>query len=88
MARTSTRPSTTAPTPTDATLARAASSEDAGDLRDGPPRWADDGGMATAEYAVATLAAVGFAGLLYAVLRSGEVQEMLLSLVRSALGTP
>jgi hypothetical protein len=46
-----------------------------------------DAGMATAEYAVATLAAVGFAGLLFAVLRSGEVQEMLAELVRRALGT-
>lgn len=44
-----------------------------------------DAGMATAEYAVATLAACGFAGLLVAVLRSGEVQEMLLSIVRRAL---
>ena len=44
-------------------------------------------GMATAEYAVATLAAVGFAGLLFAVLRSGEVQELLLELVRRALGS-
>lgn len=47
----------------------------------------DDLGMATAEYAVATLAAVGFAGLLFAVLRSGEVQELLLELVRRALST-
>ncbi|MGJ7439829.1 DUF4244 domain-containing protein [Aquipuribacter sp. MA13-6] len=46
-----------------------------------------DLGMATAEYAVATLAAVGFAGLLFAVLRSGEVQELLLELVRRALST-
>lgn len=44
-----------------------------------------DAGMATAEYAVATLAAVGFAGLLFTVLRSGEVQELLLDLVRRAL---
>jgi hypothetical protein len=48
---------------------------------------AGDLGMATAEYAVATLAAVGFAGLLFAVLRSGEVQELLLELVRRALST-
>jgi len=44
-----------------------------------------DAGMATAEYAVATLAACGFAGLLVAVLSGGEVQEMLLSIVRRAL---
>ncbi|MFC3689576.1 DUF4244 domain-containing protein [Aquipuribacter hungaricus] len=46
----------------------------------------EDAGMATAEYAVATLAAVGFAGLLFAVLGSGEVQGLLLGLVRRALG--
>jgi len=45
----------------------------------------EEAGMATAEYAVATLAACGFAGLLVAVLSSGEVQEMLLSIVRRAL---
>ena len=42
-------------------------------------------GLATAEYAIATVAAAGFAGLLIVVLRSGEVREMLLGLVRSAL---
>jgi hypothetical protein len=46
---------------------------------------ARDAGMATAEYAIATIAAVGFAGLLVVVLRSGEVQELLLGLVRRAL---
>lgn len=45
----------------------------------------DDAGMATAEYAVATLAACGFAGLLVAILRSGQVREMLLSIVEKAL---
>ena len=43
--------------------------------------------MATAEYAVATLAAVGFAGLLLAVLRGGEVEGMLLDLIRRALSS-
>jgi hypothetical protein len=42
-------------------------------------------GMATAEYAIATLAACGFAGLLLTVLRSGEVREMLEALVHRAL---
>ncbi|MBG6179501.1 DUF4244 domain-containing protein [Arthrobacter sp. CAN_A1] len=42
-------------------------------------------GMATAEYAIATLAAVGFAALLVAVLSSGEVRGMLMSLISSAL---
>ncbi|MGW6263823.1 DUF4244 domain-containing protein [Cellulosimicrobium funkei] len=44
-----------------------------------------EGGLATAEYAIATVAAAGFAGLLIVVLKSGEVREMLLGIVRSAL---
>lgn len=45
-------------------------------------------GAATAEYAITTLAAVGFAGLLVVVLRSGEVRGMLTDIVRSALSLP
>lgn len=44
-----------------------------------------EAGMATAEYAIATLAAVAFAALLVAVLSSGDVREMLMSLIRAAL---
>jgi Protein of unknown function (DUF4244) len=44
-----------------------------------------EAGMATAEYAIATVAAAGFAGLLVVILRSGEVRELLLGIVRSAL---
>lgn len=44
-----------------------------------------EAGMATAEYAIATLAAVGFAGLLVLILRSGEVRGLLTSLVEMAL---
>ena len=42
-------------------------------------------GAATAEYAIATMAAVGFAGLLVVIMRSDEVRTILLDLVRSAL---
>lgn len=57
----------------------------AGVPRTSPP-WTDrEAGMATAEYAIATLAAVAFAGLLAVVLGSDEVRSMLLSLIRSAL---
>ncbi len=42
-------------------------------------------GAATAEYAVATMAAVGFAGLLVVILRGDEVRGMLVELVRNAL---
>ncbi|GAA3282944.1 DUF4244 domain-containing protein [Nesterenkonia halobia] len=56
---------------------------------DGPCRraelWAEEDGLATAEYGIVMLAAVGFAGLLVAVLSSGEVQEMLHGLVEQAL---
>ncbi|MGN8244848.1 DUF4244 domain-containing protein [Cellulomonas soli] len=44
-----------------------------------------EAGMATAEYAIATLAAVGFAGLLLVILRSDEVRGMLTGLIRQAL---
>lgn len=44
-----------------------------------------DAGLATAEYAIVMIAAVGFAGLLVVILSSGEVREALTSLVRSAL---
>jgi Protein of unknown function (DUF4244) len=44
-----------------------------------------DAGMATAEYAIATLAACGFAALLVTILRSGEVQGLLLGIIRHAL---
>ena len=37
-------------------------------------------GSATAEYAIATMAAVGFAGLLVVIMRSDEVRQMLLDL--------
>jgi hypothetical protein len=47
--------------------------------------WLDETGASTAEYAILTLAAVGFAGLLLTVLRSPEVRQMLLDLVKSAL---
>ncbi|MBT2585468.1 DUF4244 domain-containing protein [Arthrobacter sp. ISL-95] len=45
-------------------------------------------GMATAEYAIATLAAVGLAGLLVVILRSEEVRGFLLNLIRTALSLP
>lgn len=42
-------------------------------------------GSATAEYAVATMAAVGFAGLLVIILRGDEVRGILTDLIRNAL---
>lgn len=48
-------------------------------------RLGDDEGAATAEYAIATMAAVGFAGLLVVIMRSDEVRTILTDLVRRAL---
>ncbi|MEE6273743.1 DUF4244 domain-containing protein [Georgenia wangjunii] len=48
-------------------------------------RAAPQAGMATAEYAIATLAAAAFAGLLLVILRSPEVRGFLLGIIRQAL---
>lgn len=45
----------------------------------------DDAGAATAEYAIATMAAVAFAGLLVVIMRSDEVRGILTDLIRRAL---
>jgi len=46
---------------------------------------AHDAGMATAEYAIATLAAVGFAGLLVVLLKSDLVRGLLTGIIKKAL---
>lgn len=48
-------------------------------------RLVSESGAATAEYAIATMAAVAFAGLLVVIMRSDEVREILLGLIRDAL---
>lgn len=48
-------------------------------------RLRDDAGMNTAEYAVGTLAAVAFAGILLKVLTSGKVQAALTGVIERAL---
>ena len=50
-------------------------------------RRAGEAGMTTAEYAVGTVAAVAFAALLLAVVKSGPVKSALTKIVVSALGT-
>lgn len=45
----------------------------------------NDRGSVTAEYVIATLAAVSFAGLLVVILRGDEVRQILTDMVRSAL---
>lgn len=44
-----------------------------------------EAGMATAEYAIGTVAAAAFAGLLLAIIRSGGLRSMIESLLSSAL---
>jgi hypothetical protein len=48
-------------------------------------KFESEDGAATAEYAIATMAAVAFAGLLVVIMRSPEVKEILLGLVKTAL---
>lgn len=51
-------------------------------------RWrrsAGDRGMSTAEYAVGTVAAAAFAGLLFKLVTSSEVSKLLLGIIRRAL---
>lgn len=62
----------------------------AGPVRPGRPGklFGSEAGMATAEYAIATLAAVGFAGILVFIMRSDEVRGFLLNLIRTALALP
>ena len=58
-----------------------------------PRRWArrvratliEERGAVTAEYAIVIMAAVAFAGLLVAIMRSSEVRAMLVELVENAL---
>jgi len=45
----------------------------------------EEEGSATAEYAIATMAAVGFAGLLVVILKGDEVRGILTDLVTRAL---
>ena len=45
----------------------------------------DDQGMSTAEYAVGTVAACGFAGILYKLLTSDQVLSLLTDIVKRAL---
>ena len=44
-----------------------------------------DAGMATAEYAVGTVAACGFGGILYKLLTSDSVVKLLTDIIRRAL---
>ena len=51
----------------------------------GRHRVSRDRGMSTAEYAVGTVAAAAFAGLLFKIVTSPEVKDLLLGIIRRAL---
>nr|WP_272933097.1 DUF4244 domain-containing protein [Streptomyces sp. SN-593] len=51
-------------------------------------RAAADAGMSTAEYAVGTIAACGFAAVLYKVVTSGPVRTAMTSVIEKALHAP
>jgi len=54
-------------------------------MRSSLARLGSQAGLATAEYAVTTVAACGFAGVLYKVLSSNQVLDMLTTLFSRAL---
>lgn len=45
----------------------------------------DEKGMATAEYAIGTLAAAAFAGILLAIVKGGAIKQALTDLIKQAL---
>jgi hypothetical protein len=53
-------------------------------------RWraAAEAGMSTAEYAVGTIAACGFAAVLYKIVTSGPVRSALTGVIERALDVP
>jgi hypothetical protein len=51
-------------------------------------RTAADAGMSTAEYAVGTIAACGFAAVLYKIVTSGPVRTALTGVIEKALHVP
>lgn len=52
-----------------------------------PYDFRDDAGMTTAEYAVGTVAAVGLAGILYKLLTSSEVRNLIWAIIQKAVST-
>ncbi|MCF2589078.1 DUF4244 domain-containing protein [Brevibacterium sp. UCMA 11752] len=67
----------------------------AADFNDGEEPWREDGtaepwgtdaGATTAEYAITTLAACGFAALLVVILKSEPIKELVTGVIQTALG--
>ncbi|WP_193072023.1 MULTISPECIES: DUF4244 domain-containing protein [unclassified Brevibacterium] len=53
---------------------------------DSPEPWGPDAGATTAEYAITTLAACGFAALLVVILKSEPIKELVTGVIQTALG--
>ncbi|AOP52659.1 MAG: DUF4244 domain-containing protein [Brevibacterium aurantiacum] len=51
-----------------------------------PEQWGPDAGATTAEYAITTLAACGFAALLVVILKSEPIKELVTGVIQTALG--
>ncbi|SMX76274.1 DUF4244 domain-containing protein [Brevibacterium antiquum] len=51
-----------------------------------PEPWGPDAGATTAEYAITTLAACGFAALLVVILKSEPIKELVTGVIQTALG--
>ena len=51
-----------------------------------PEPWGPDAGATTAEYAITTLAACGFAALLVVILKSEPIKELVTGVIETALG--
>ncbi|MDN6602807.1 DUF4244 domain-containing protein [Brevibacterium sp.] len=51
-----------------------------------PESWGPDAGATTAEYAITTLAACGFAALLVIILKSEPIKELVTGVIETALG--
>ena len=66
------------------TTIRATPARIAARLQSGQAGRADDTGMTTAEYAVGTVAACGFSGVLYKVITSDAVLSLLKSVISKA----
>jgi len=56
-------------------------------LRTWRATWSDEEGMTTAEYAVGTVAACAFGGVLYKIVTGSQVTTWLTALIRQALQT-
>jgi hypothetical protein len=54
-------------------------------VRLGRSRRAGDAGMATAEYAIGLVAAAAFAGILFKIVTSHEVRQLMLGMIHRAL---